>query len=98
MDDVIAERELELLLPGADTAARIVVRIGRPVPDGQDWRTPYEIHGPGGGEVRARSIFGVDSMQSLLGAVKVIGAELSIHARRGRLTFLGDDDLGFPLT
>lgn len=97
MDDVIAERELTLVPEGADTPSRILVRIGRPVRDGQDWQTPYEIRGPAADDIRARSIFGVDSMQSLLLAVQTIGAELSTYARRGRLTFLGEDDLGFPL-
>jgi hypothetical protein len=85
------------LTEGADTPSRILVRLGRPVRDGEDWRTPYEIHGPAAGDLRARSIFGVDSMQSLLCAVQIISAELSVYARRGRLTFLGEADLGLPL-
>ncbi|MFT3767582.1 MAG: hypothetical protein QM820_19175 [Minicystis sp.] len=97
MDDVIAERTLELLAEGASTPSTIVVQLGRPVRDGQDFRTPYEIRGPAPDEVRARSIFGVDAVQSLFLAMQTIGAELTAYGRRGRLTFLGEADLGFPL-
>src|SRR4051812_27954359 len=75
--EVIAERVLEFTEAGAEHASRILVRLGKPESDGADWRTPYEIHGPGEGQVRQRHAMGIDSMQSLFLALQVIPAELA---------------------
>lgn len=96
MENVIAEREFEYQAPGAESPQTIVVRLGRPEPDGNDWRVPFELRGPGPDEVRSAAMWGVDSMQALVLALGIIRTELGIYARRGRLTWLGGDELGLP--
>src|SRR4051794_18571944 len=90
--EVIAERTMELELPG-ETAKRVIrVVVGKPEPGdgGEDWFVPYEIHGPDPGEVARRAAFGVDALQALGAVVHILTIELESLDRRGRLTQNGE--------
>jgi len=93
---VIATREFR-----ADQAM-ITVLIGLPqkFPDEDDYFCPYQIVGLGSGRVRRAG--GVDAVQALQGALKMIGADIysSDEAQNGRLIWIGGSgaaEIGFPL-
>ena len=96
LEDIIAIREFQLV-GGKDL---IKVMIGKPqkIKNGEDYYCPYQIVGIGKNEVK--KAFGVDAIQSLQLAMKMIGAELytSTEARKGDLSWDGGEkgDLGFP--
>ncbi len=94
------ERQLEYWPPGATVPLPIHVHVGIPEPDagGPDWsctltidgfETPYVMSYPG-----------VDALSALLRALRM--APIILRSRTpdgGRLTWLGDEDLGFgPLS
>jgi len=93
---VIAARELKL-----DGNQKVEVLIGKPepCPDGIDWYCPYQTIGRGSGNVRYG--MGVDTVQALVHALSMVGAELycSEEYREGRLTWdCGrNGNLGFPV-
>jgi hypothetical protein len=91
----IARRELRLDDP---TAPRpVIVELARPVPHPNgDFACPFRIEGLG--EAKTRYAAGIDEIQSLLLALRMIGAILytSIEHQDGRLKWLDDDgSLGF---
>lgn len=94
---VIASRELLL-----DENRKIEVLIGKPepCPDGIDWYCPHQTVGVRSG--RVRSAIDVDSMQALILALSMVGAELytSEEYESGRLSWdcgAVKGDLGFPV-
>jgi hypothetical protein len=93
---VIATRELTL-----DGNQKVEVLIGKPEPrpDGIDWYCPYQTIGRESGKVFYG--IGVDTVQALILALSMVGAELycSEEYREGRLTWdCGRNcDLGFPV-
>ena len=99
LGDVIVERVLEQELTDGSKSA-VTVRIGKPVkdpayPDQDVFVCPCEIAGSGqpvkfvGG--------GVDSMQALLLAFRIITNYLSVlEQRHGQLSWLESPNLGFP--
>lgn len=94
---VIAFRELTL-----DENQKIEVRLGKPepCPDGIDWYCPHQTVGLGSG--RVRYAIGVDTVQALVLALSMVGAELytSPEYEAGRLNWDGGavkGDLGFPV-
>lgn len=88
--DIIADRTMELELPGEAGSKPIRVIVGKPEASaGGDWFVPYEIHGPDTGEVVRRSAFGVDALQALGAAIHILPIELASFEQRGRLTHLG---------
>lgn len=97
---VIAERELDLKI-SSRKKAKVIVRIGKPKPDGKitaDWYCPIQILGIG--EDKVKSAFGIDSVQALEQAFQMISAILTLFYQRhhpGKLTWLGKSRLGFPL-
>lgn len=93
---VIAIRELDLLGGGKAT-----VTIGKPekFPDADDYYCPYQITGIKRSNVRYAG--GVDAVQALELALKMIGVDLytSDEARADALSWKGSSDkgdLGFP--
>jgi hypothetical protein len=92
---VIAIRELSL-----SSGQSVTVLIGKPerFPDLPDFYCPYQILGLG--LERVRRAAGVDAVQAMELAHKLIGADLytSKEYRAGELHWLepGDGDLGFP--
>lgn len=94
---VIAARELTL-----DGNQKVEVLIGKPEPrpDGIDWYCPYQTIGRGLGKVHYG--IGVDTVQALVHALSMVGAELycSEEYREGRLTWdCGrNGNLGFPVS
>lgn len=97
-EEIVAERCIEVTdASGASHEARI--QIGKPVEDrrpGGDYLCPFRIVGLGDGAVRRA--YGVDSVQAMMLAFRMIGAELALHREKGLvLSWLGDEDLGFPI-
>jgi len=79
---------------------RVQIRIGRPVRDvptagGLDWRCPISITGLTKGP---RQGLGVDSLQALIHALKLVEIELGARARDadGRFEWLGAPWHGLP--
>lgn len=81
---------------------QVTVVIGKPeeFPEGDNFYCPYQIVGIGNGRVRYAG--GVDAVQALELALKMIGAELytSQEAQAKQLSWEGGQsprDLGFPV-
>jgi hypothetical protein len=100
LDDVIATRTLFVAsdeLPKTE----VFVRIGRPqqFPDSLDYFCPFEISGVGDDKLAYAA--GVDGVQAIQEAMRLIGMELYLKINPridGRLRWKGDDSgvLGFP--
>jgi hypothetical protein len=95
---VVATRELIL-----DDAEKVTVLIGKPepCPDGIAWYCPYQKRGVGLEHVKCA--MGIDSVQALIHALSMLGAELycSDEYQSGRLSWeceISNGDLGFPVT
>jgi hypothetical protein len=90
-------RTLHLTEAGSSEAREILVRLGAPEPDpaeGGDFRVLMEIEGFD--EPYARHFHGVDALQAFLEGCWLVPPMLSALAPAGaRLTWLGEDDLGF---
>src|SRR4051812_28760825 len=93
--EIIAERTLEIELPGEVGRDRIRVLLGKPEA-GSDgaWFAPYEIHGPGD-EVLKQVAYGVDGLQALALAIYILPHVMQRYERRGRVTDHGQ--AGFSL-
>ncbi|MBM9502133.1 hypothetical protein JWG44_17890 [Leptospira sp. 201903071] len=96
---VIAKRELDL--SQGKTKQKVIVKIGKPKPSEDkkmDWYCPFQIQGLGLDEIKVS--FGIDSIQALQLAMEMIGSILRLHYQRinpGKLTWLNEENLGFPL-
>ena len=94
--EVIAERHFEAE-DEAGLRREVVLRIGKPVHDpkeGGDWSCPYQIVGLW--DDRVSAAYGVDPVQALLLSLQKAGLELNYYrtAQKGKLTWLGEEDLG----
>jgi hypothetical protein len=82
---------------GSNDVRDIIVRIGLPERDpipGGDFRVLVEIDGFD--EPYARYFHGVDELQALLAGCWIVPQMVAVLAPAGaKLTWLGDDDLGF---
>lgn len=94
INELIADRVL-LLQTNNGVAREIVVRLGKPEPDGEDWTCTYQI--VGFARTCGLKVYGVDAFQALLLAIKSLVVDLEVQATRtgGRLSWLGMDS-GFP--
>jgi hypothetical protein len=96
MEDVIAERTLELKDPKG-TVFSVVARLGKPQPDpnpGGAWRCPFQIEGILDSQ-GVRWISGEDSYQALILAIELVHVDIESAARRAKLVLpSGQDDLG----
>ena len=96
LGEPIAERRLTIqaAAPGADS---IVVRIGKPqrFPEDEDWFCPFEIVGQS--ERISHYAAGVDAVQALQLAMRMIEIDLATLNQRfsGRLRWLDETDFGF---
>jgi hypothetical protein len=92
LGEVVAERRYEL--DGIEN--RVVVQVGKPAPTpgGISHYCPYVIRGIGSGAIRHAE--GIDGLQALQLALKMLAADLdtSPEARAGRLTLDGSRLLG----
>ena len=92
VESTFIERRLEL-----EGTAGVVVRFLKPVQDEEDYRCDYQIVWPD----RERTFhgFGIDEVQAVLSAMQNAHAELlaTAESKAGRLTWLGERDLGLPL-
>ncbi|HEY0105574.1 MAG TPA: hypothetical protein VGB91_05770 [Rhizomicrobium sp.] len=91
---IIAERELS-----TPDGLRVIARLGKPrqFPSSEDFYCPYQILGVGSQSVRRAG--GVDAMQALQLALKMIGADLytSDEYATKRISWNDSRDLGFPV-
>lgn len=90
---VIAERILELQPGDTDVG----VSVTAPVLDDGSWFCTYQIQWPDG--LRAVRIGGADSMQALVAALQLLGAEIyaSHFHKEGRLSCDGRPGYGIPV-
>jgi len=99
LTDVIATRKLYFL---DDQKKEIAVLIGRPQrqPDSSDYYCSFQVLGLG--DEKARRAIGIDEVQALQLAMKMIGAYLDRLNKDsgGKLKWEGDEtgDVGFPST
>ena len=93
----IAEREYQLVTTEGVRSVRL--RLGEPLPDGDDACCFYQIDGlePDGPIIRW--VMGVDGVQALQLAMQLAATELMSTGAydAGRLTFYGSFDLGLPV-
>lgn len=98
ISEVIAERELSLILDDGSVAT-IVVKIGKPVriSGPEVYRCYFQFLGFDNDKIRYAE--GDDSMQAIILALTKIASHLytSAEFRSMRLTSLGERNLGFPL-
>jgi hypothetical protein len=93
---IIADRLLKLR--DGQTDAALGVRVFLPERDQRAWSTRYEIDWPEG--TRKGAAIGIDSVQSLLFALKMIGAEIytSDYHKSGKLKWSETGQgYGFPV-
>lgn len=97
MTDVIAQREYSLSAGGKDHP--VVLLIGRPAPrnDGPhpSWYCPWIIRRSG--KDKLQCAVGEDSVQALLLALSGLRTDLSLIARKGKLSFIGLEGPGIDL-
>jgi len=80
LGNVIAERQLELV-NGDGVTTDCFVRVGNPVPDGnEDWLCPYEVEA--GSHVQRFRMHGIDSMQALILTLKTLDGEIFEMAKK----------------
>ncbi|MFI5125609.1 MAG: DUF6968 family protein [Candidatus Acidiferrales bacterium] len=93
IETVIAERELDGKRDGSP--CKVVVRFGKPVRNEKDgsWCCPYSVISPMGERLFYGA--GLDSLQALRIAISNVGAELKTLYSDLKLTWAGDEDLGF---
>lgn len=97
LGEIIAERKLNIV---GDEHRKLIVKIGKPqtFPDSLDYYCPYQIIGLGKEKIRYAG--GIDAVQALILALKMIGADLytSKESVEGKLRWEGDEkgNLGFP--
>jgi len=94
---VIAERELRFVPQGKKRGSKVIVKIHAPQPiENANWSVLVQIHGPGK-RLHERTILGFDSVQALVYAMAMVplDTETLAHELRGKVTFLGGEDLRF---
>lgn len=93
MVEAFVERRFEL-----GEAAEVIVRFGRPVPEGEDYRCEYTIAWPS--RALASFALGLDEVQALNLSIEKAHLELLVsdEARsRRQLRWLDSEELGLPL-
>lgn len=93
----VLTRTLEYHRPGAEKPKKITVSVSAPEPDPLprgDYRVLLTIKGFG--KTYTKYHYGVDPIQALLLALRIIPEDIRCLADPGsRVTWLGGDDLGF---
>jgi hypothetical protein len=86
----IADLRLQLLRRGAKRKSAVHVTIGAPHPNGNDWCCPIRLKGLI--DNKERPIFGVDSWQAMILALKLAESMLQNEVRKGgKLYYLGGE-------
>jgi hypothetical protein len=94
IERVIAERVM-VFVHDAGEQEDAYVRVGAPVKiDDETWYCPYELRA--GGHVKTMGMHGVDALQALDSAMKVLPAEIAHweRHRKGIFHFLGEEGAG----
>ncbi len=86
----IADLRLQLMRRGAKRKSAVEVTIGAPEPDGNDWCCPIRLKGLV--DSKERRVFGVDSWQAIILAIRLAEAMLKNEVRKGgKLFYLGGE-------
>lgn len=86
----IADLRLQLLRRGAKRKSAVRVTIGAPQPNGNDWCCAIRFKGLI--DNKERQLFGVDSWQAMILALKLAEAMLQNAVRKGgKLYYLGSE-------
>jgi len=88
----------ELFLKSQPADVRIEIRLYQPIPFEKDWGCRYEIDWPEGSKVRMA--YGLDALQALIIALKLIGSELytsTYHADQLLRAYDKEEGYGFPV-
>ncbi len=94
-NDFVATRTLSL---SGTVSGQAIVSIGKPAPEGEDYRCEFQILGLGDVDINSYGM-GADSMQALMLTLKMIGTRLytSHEYKHGRLKLEGSRNLDFPV-
>lgn len=86
----VADLRLQLMRRGAKRKSAVHITIGVPQPDGNDWCCPVRLKGLV--DNKERRIFGVDSWQAMILALRLAEAMLQNEVRKGgKLFYLGGE-------
>ncbi len=86
----VADLRLQLMKRGTKRKSAVHVSIGAPQPDGNDWCCPIRLKGLA--DSKEQRIFGVDSWQAMILALRVVEVMLQNEVRMGgKLYYLGVD-------
>ena len=86
----IADLRLQLMRRGAKRKSAVQVTICAPEPDGNDWACRIRLKGLV--DSKERRIFGVDSWQAMILALRLAEAMLQNEVRKGgKLFYLGGE-------
>ena len=86
----IAELRLQVLRRSAKRKSAVQVKVGAPERDGEDWTCPIRMKGLV--DSKERRIFGVDSWQAMILALRLAEAMLQNEVRKGgKLFYLGGE-------
>jgi hypothetical protein len=86
----IADLRIQLMRRGAKRKSTVRITIGPPQPEGKDWSCPIRLKGLV--DNKERRIFGVDSWQAIILALRFAEAILQNEVRRGgKLFYLGGE-------
>jgi hypothetical protein len=86
----VADLRLQLLRRGAKRKSAVHVTIGAPEPERNDWCCPIRLKGLV--DNKERRIFGVESWQAIILALRLTEAMLQNEVRKsGKLFYLGEE-------
>jgi len=88
----------ELFMKSQPADVRIEIRVYQPIKLDRNWGCRYEVDWPEGSKVTIA--YGLDALQALLSALKMIGSELytsTYHADRSLRAYDREDGYGFPV-
>jgi hypothetical protein len=86
----VADLRLQLLRRSAKRKSAVHVTIGAPEPEANDWCCPIRLKGLV--DSKERRIFGVDSWQAIILALRLTEAILQNEVRKGgKLFYLGEE-------
>lgn len=98
LNNTFLTRELDICGKNDATEAIVTISIGKPSKDSDDsWSCPYVISGLSEIESSTYRVKGIDSVQALINAFKVIEGSLSGTniAKQGLLRWCGESNLPF---
>lgn len=92
LNEVFLRRELDLCDPNGVTQSTVILLIDKPIETMGNWLCSYQIIGLEELDASVYAVYGIDSVQALMNAFKVIEGTLAGTdvAKRGLLRWCGD--------